>query len=1177
MLSVHRSNDPEELVDALVAELRGVAGYDAWGLLHPAQLVVPSAALRRWLSLAVARRCGVSANLGATYLDRLVAAGLAEDERRLGTEELTLLLSAELRPERLAGPEWAPLRRYLGCDRDPAPSPDEAERRRVQLAGRLARRLLDLDRERPGLIAAWERGAAAPLELLPPGAVQAEAEPWLRLLWLRLFAPTGRVAQLEADSGRAALRPSQALARLPSAGAPLHVFGLLPFGQHERRVVLRLARAREVHLYSLAPAAALAEDLPEAEAALAARLAAPGEGAEPAPAPLLALWEGAGRRQALGWEAACQAEGVELRWRPRFAPPAAASLLGTLQRDLLTRAPAAAAPLEPDRSLEGLACATPQREVEAVAERIWELVRADPALRFDELALILPRRQREAYASHVLSVFQEAGDLPVSLQGLAPPGASRLREGAELLLGLPQAGDTRDELLRVLLHPNLQAGLPGAEPARWLDACERLGILRGLDREDHAGTYVTQDLYSWDQGARRLGLGAFAPGGDEAAFVRLDEGDYLPAELEGDELEQAGLLVTLIRSLIADLRYARGRRLPLGEWARFLHALVESYLRPASDDEEQLYGRLLGELRSLEACDLSGEAVSYALALSLAQGRLAQLELVSRPLREGVTLTTLERARLIPYKAVFVLGLGEEGFPASAQRDVLDLRQAAPQPGDLDPGERDRFLFLELLATTRERLTLSYVARDPLSGDALLPSPVLRELFGGLVRAGYLAEPPVRRERLRRYDPRYLAAPLGTAERPAVLREAWEEARSVALRGDLQRAAGALIPRGRERLLALDPGVRGALRAQLRLTPPAPAEGFREGERVRVSLSALRKFLECPLQAWAAYRLGLSEREERDPLVRTSEPFSPERLAESVALRAAFWTALERFRDQGGQPSEHLGAAYAEVARRAELRAEFPTGLFREVLAARHLDQLETWWHVASTRLRDRLPRVQSASFGVGEGASARALPPLALPLTLDARGGPVSIVAEVVGTTRRLIPDEGGFLHVVTGGLAEHHYLHAFLDHALLAAAGEWQSDQPFELDVCPRERIRLSINNVWIERPLTQAEARDYLRGLLGDFLGGPHELFLPLDAALPFLRGEAAAPSADPEGALQEALERARRAFGAIRSDWGPARSPRQAPAQRPSLPLVTRRLGPYVERSRVNRQESRRRRS
>jgi len=1166
MLSVHTSNDPERLVDALVDELRDVEDFGAWGLLHSAQLIVPSAALRRWLGLAVARRFGVSANLGATYLDRLVAEGLDPDELVLGPEELTLLVAAELVPERLADPELVPLRRYLALDRDPPASAAEVERRRVQLASRVAKRLLDLDRERPRLTKAWEGGDPAPAQLVPSEAAQAKAEPWLRILWLRLFGPEGAIAQVRAESERVALRPSETLERLPGSDEPLHVFGLLPLGQHDRALLLRLARQREVHLYSLAPAAVFHEDLPEAERAVVARLAERAEGASPAEAPLLELWEGAGRRQLLGWEAACRAAQVELRWRPRFAAPEAETLLASLQRDLLARAPSATEPAEPDRSLEVLACATPQREVEAVAERIWELVGAEEGLRFDEVALVLPRRERETYASHVLSVFREAGDLPVSLQGLAPPGASRLREGAELLIGLPQAGDTRDELLRVLLHPNLQAGLPEAEPARWLDACERLGILRGLDREDHAGTYVTQDLYSWDQGARRLGLGTFAPGGDEAPFVELGDGDYLPADLEGDELEQAGLLVTLVRSLIADLRYARGQRLPLSEWARFLHALVDSYLRPAGEDEEQLYGRLLGELRSLEACDLTGEPVSYALALSLAQSRLSGLELISRPLQEGVTVTTLERARLIPYRTVFVLGLGERGFPASEHRDVLDLRQAARLPGDLDPGERDRFLFLELLATTRERLTLSYVARDPLSGDDLLPSPVIRELFGAMSRAGALSEPPVRRERLRRYDASYLPAPLGSGQGGAVLRETWEEARSAALRGDLQRAAGALIPRGRERLLALDPEVRAPLREHLRLTPPARAEGFREGERVRVSIGSLRKFLECPLQAWAKYRLGLRESDERDPLVHTDEPFVPDRLTESNALRVAFWAALRRSREEGGEPGQLLAEAYAEVARRAELRAEFPTGLFREVLERRHRAQLETWWHVASTRLKERLPQVEPAHFGVGDGTQGHALPALALPVNLSTPAGQVSLVAEVVGTTQRRIPADGGFLHVVTGGMADHHYVHAFLDHALLAAAGEWQSDQPFEIDVCPKERILLATNNVKVQ-PLTQGEAQDYLRALLSDFLGGPHEVFFPLDATLPFLREQSGEdePDADPEGALQEELERTRDAFGSIRSDWGPARGARQTPTPRSSYSLATRRLGPFVERS------------
>src|SRR5439155_2089744 len=104
-------------------------------------------------------------------------------------------------------------------------------------------------------------------------------------------------------------------------------------------------------------------------------------------------------------------------------------------------------------------------------------------------------------------------------------------------------------------------------------------------------------------------------------------------------------------------------------------------------------------------------------------------------LGEGVAVSTLLPMRALPFRAVFVLGLGEGEFPAANRRDALDLRAAGRRPGDVTPAERDRYLFLETLLSARERLVLSYVGRDERTGEELRPSSVVQELLEVLARA----------------------------------------------------------------------------------------------------------------------------------------------------------------------------------------------------------------------------------------------------------------------------------------------------------------------------------------------------------------------------------------------------------------------------------------------------------
>ena len=110
-------------------------------------------------------------------------------------------------------------------------------------------------------------------------------------------------------------------------------------------------------------------------------------------------------------------------------------------------------------------------------------------------------------------------------------------------------------------------------------------------------------------------------------------------------------------------------------------------------------------------------------------------------LADGVVVSSLLPMRAIPFKVVFVMGLGEGQFPAQPPRNPLDLRQARRRAGDVTPAERDRYLFLETLLAARERIYLSYIARNHGTGETLEPSPVIRELQ--YVLRGYLDDDAV--------------------------------------------------------------------------------------------------------------------------------------------------------------------------------------------------------------------------------------------------------------------------------------------------------------------------------------------------------------------------------------------------------------------------------------------------
>ena len=152
-LVVHRSNRIEALVDAL-AELVAEPLPDPFAAEH---VVVQGRGMGRWLAMELARRRGIWANPAFRFPRRLIeeaaAAVLAPPEPVIAPFDPDTLrwAIAELLPEQLAQPVFAPVDRYL--------SGDPRGVKRLQLAGRIADLFDQYAVYRPQMVLEWEAGA----------------------------------------------------------------------------------------------------------------------------------------------------------------------------------------------------------------------------------------------------------------------------------------------------------------------------------------------------------------------------------------------------------------------------------------------------------------------------------------------------------------------------------------------------------------------------------------------------------------------------------------------------------------------------------------------------------------------------------------------------------------------------------------------------------------------------------------------------------------------------------------------------------------------------------------------------------------------------------------------------------------------------------------------------------
>lgn len=858
-------NDLDVLAGLLAEQLRAPA--EGAGPLDPDLILIPQAAMKRWLVKVLAERHGIAANLEflapGEFVGRVLAANLPDGEDIAGIDPdvLQWRLYALLRDaDALAHPALAgALADYLG-GAQPA-------LKAWSLAAGLADTFAKYQAWRRDWLLRWDRGA--------------DPHDWQAELWRRVTAGRRHRARAIDDF----LRRHAGDDAPPPRGLPSRVFAFacINVSPDVLRVLAAAARGSTLHFYLPTPTRKYWGDLRTLRERLAAGDSDPFEVGEN---PLLARWGRAGRDfiATLFADAAFTARETEAYVEPELSR----GLLQHLRRDLLERQPPPAekehrlplASLAGDRSLQVHACHTRLREVQVLHDQLRALLEDQPDLEPREIAVMAP--DIDAYAPHVAAVFGGAQGTPRFIPYTVADGSALASQPlADLclrLLDLPAARLTANEVLDLLAMPPV-ARQYGVDPERldtlrgWLVAA---GARWGLDaaHRERLGA-PGEHACTWAFAIERLLLGHAAGGDDDIAGVAPWP------ELEGGDLLALDALLRLLRTL-ASLARRFAEPQPPAAWKRALGEAVRALVSdtPADLTDRRTLERLDDELkRFADAAAQAGVDASVPPEVVRAhfRARLGEADARQPLLSGGVSFCRMVPMRLIPFRVICLLGMNDGDYPRREPPAALNrLVAALDAPGQRRPGDRsvredDRFLFLQLLNAADRVFYLSYLGHDAGDGSAREPSVLVSELLDEAAR--YFDDPGAARTRLVLPHP---LQPFGAL--PAVrdgegrrLAEAdacragfdpaWRAARDV--------APGALPP----------PPFAGAP------LPPLPAQ---PGD---IDYAALRRFLLDPPRAFLRGRLGLSvpEHEARLP---EDEPFAPTDGIEASALRQRVLVAL---------------------------------------------------------------------------------------------------------------------------------------------------------------------------------------------------------------------------------------------------------------------------------------------
>ncbi|MDR3013666.1 MAG: exodeoxyribonuclease V subunit gamma [Chitinispirillales bacterium] len=906
----------------------------------PPTIIVPNPAVGKWLSIRLAESptFGCVANARMPTLEKFLWKALEPDfgMELLDGGRMAQVVCAILDEEKLEENIYAPLKNYL-CRSDGS---GIDALKRVQLSARIAQQFLEYEYNRPSVWNEeenrWRRHGIDAKWLLGKNYFDGEGhEAWQMDLYRKVFNCffDGKSARYTSLPHLYRRRRERAKGRQAwcdiGSNKNIILFGVSKISHFHRNTLVEISQMDgvEMHVFLTNPCAEFWEDVDTSRRRWSSDSSSDIAGIKPVKPDdydkqeldmfanerdhtLLKRWGDAGKENIFLWCPQAQWN-FEYHCNVDFDSDNASpsTLLGTIQKSLLKRnndldLTGISGNIADDNSIKILACPDISREVEETRELILDMVHKNEIDSFSDIAVYMPDSNK--YLPHIRRVFGaypqgHSEYIPFSILG-ASNGSSVAARAIFALLNIIGGNFNRAQIFELLRNPIVMASkkISSSKIAQWERWAEEHGMFRGFNAEQRGGMGDMGDAitneHTFERGMKKVmaGIGhvdddstivdSIAPANTDISYIKTSAETFLQSLRELNDLSAQ---FTKNNSTFDICKAVEIVKEAIWLW-------IEKNPSDGSVDgnaETRVKHETLDGLEAIKLQHTISGRTGISLDEFIALARSCVPEELSMPSSAwcGVTFTSLKTAMILPHRAIFVLGLGATDFPGTTEKSSWELLSHKRIVGDSDKVRDNRFAFLELLHAAKERLILSYRARDLQKDELLQPSSVISELEEYLLSQD---RKKMLSGSIRREIPWIIHESLAAAQKAGRKHGTWDKAqRTLAAKAEMDRVTHRHDISHRDE------------------------KTFEVGNKSNTDLGDLKRFLENPLEYHLYRTLEIRDDDEGD-MAAIHEPLESEKMFLSV-LKKKIWIAVlnEVFSSESNGNHTIIGWAASEAGR----------------------------------------------------------------------------------------------------------------------------------------------------------------------------------------------------------------------------------------------------------------------